>query len=53
MREESTRAIAEPINTHHIELALEDSSIVVNWVLSPSSARNTIIKAVTMDFHIF
>ena len=50
--EDKTRAQADPANTHHIDSDFEQSSMVDNCVLSPSSARNTIKKAVAIVFHI-
>jgi len=47
-REDSTRASAEPMNTYQIDVDFEARSIVESWVLSPSSAKNTNIKAVNI-----
>jgi hypothetical protein len=43
----------EPISTANLELDSAESIMVVSWVLSPNSAKNTKIKVDTIILYIF
>jgi len=49
-RDVRTSAEAEPRNTDRRELLSAEKAKVASWVLSPSSARNTMPKVVSIIF---
>jgi hypothetical protein len=51
--DEQTNAMDEPISTANLELDSAESIMVVSWVLSPNSAKNTKIKVDTIILYIF
>ena len=52
IRDDRTRAAADPRKTAQVALHWVAISMVASWVLSPSSARKTRPKVVKNTFHI-